>query len=179
MKIYDTIKEIKEKFFAHRNGTVADVLRRGGDLHSMIMGCQLVDVNAIARGFEPSAQLAQRLWSERHYRECRMVAPMLYPAREFNMRQALEWCLDVENNEIADILCFRLLCRLDYAQGLYSKLLEYDSPQVRYTAFRLLLNIILIGNVELNDRLKVQVEHEFQVAPNDLKPVLASILEEI
>ena len=41
------LQEIKKEFFAHRNGVVADTLRRAGDPHSMIMGCQFADVVAI------------------------------------------------------------------------------------------------------------------------------------
>ena len=178
MDIDSTVKKIRKDFFAHRNGVVADTLRRSGDPHTMIMGCQLADVVTMAREIEPSAQLAQELWEDRRHRECRMIAPMLYPAQEFDIDKALAWSLDVESNEIADVLCHRLLRQLDFAQALLRLLLGYDSPQVRYTAFRLLLNIVLIGNVELNDSLRALVENELQVAPSTLKPIITSILEE-
>ena len=83
----NTAREIRKEFFAYRNGIIADKLRHAGDPHSMIMGCLLVDVTAIAQrtrealGDEARLQaLAQELWADTNSRECRLAAPMLYPA---------------------------------------------------------------------------------------------------
>lgn len=178
MNIEDILSQARKAFFAYRNGTVADALRRGGDPHPVIMGCQLTDVATIARGLEPDAALAQAFWNERNHRECRMIAPMLYPTGTMTMGTAMAWALNVENDEIADILCHRLLRQASYAQAMVSELLSYSKPQVRYTAFRLLLNILLIGNCDRNANLRPIVECELETAPANLKPLLNSILEE-
>ena len=43
-------REIRREFFAFRNGIVADKLRKAGDPHPVMMGCLLVDVQAITQG---------------------------------------------------------------------------------------------------------------------------------
>ncbi len=175
----EIVKTIKKEFYAYRNGIVADALRASGDPHQYIMGCQLVDVMEIARHSAPAPDLAVAMWSDKKHRECRMIAPMLYPAGQFSQETALQWCLDIESTEIADVLCHSLLRKLDFAQNLFKQLLSHEAQLVRYTAFRLLLNLLMTGNVEPNDNLKVIVENELTVAPAKLQPVLGSILEEL
>ena len=154
----DTLKQTRKTFFAYRNGIVADTLRRNGDPHELIMGCQLTDVMTIAQNLGTNAELAEAFWSDRKHRECRMIAPMLYPATSMTMKTAMTWALDVESNEIADILCHQLLRRLDYAQAMVRELLKHEKQQVRYTAFRLLLNILLIDNCDRSMNLHPIVE---------------------
>ena len=82
-------QDIRKEFFAYRNGIIAEQLRAAGDPHTMLMGCQLTDVIAIAEHYEKSAELAQALWNDVNHRECRMAATMLYPAEEFKMETAI------------------------------------------------------------------------------------------
>ena len=170
--------ELRKAFFAHRNGVVADALRAAGDPHRLIMGCQLADVVAITAGFEPSATLAEVLWADKGHRECRMAATMLYLVEEFTIEKALEWCSDVESAEVADVLCHRLLRKLPYATALADKLLADNAVLVRYTAFRLLLNLLLMGKVQPTEALKGRIEAEQARGEALLQPLLASLLEE-
>ena len=179
MEIEEILKNTRKAFFAYRNGIIADTLRSNGDPHKSIMGCQLTDVAVIAQQLENNAQLAEAFWNQHSSRECRMIAPMLYPVAAFGQNTALAWCLDVESCEIADILCHRLLRKLDYAQALVKQLLGYEAQLTRYTAFRLLLNIIITGTYKPSDNLRAIAEHELTTAQGYLRPVLNSILEEI
>ena len=171
-------KSIRKEFFAHRNGVVADVLRRAGDPHQMIMGCQLADVIAIASHYDKNAVLAQALWDELKHRECRMAAPMLYPVEEFKMETAIEWCNSVESTEIADVLCHRLLRHCDFAPALCERLRVSQEPFVRYTVWRLTLNLLLMSKIEKSSSLKDIVEQELVSAASPLQPLLQNILEE-
>ena len=176
----NTIPLIKKEFFAYRNGIVADTLRRMGDPHQFIMGCQLVDVMNIASRIEQSADIACELWSDRKHRECRMIAPMLYPTHLMNCETALEWALDVECNEIADVLCHRLLRNLTFAEQLAHQLAINDTQQVRYTAFRLFLNLLILGKIEDMAALKQAVEKERAAQPaHDIAQLLDSISEDL
>ena len=170
--------ELRKAFFAHRNGVVADALRAAGDPHPYIMGCQLTDVVTIASYYAPSAELAEALWADKGHRECRMAATLLFPVEEFTIEKALEWCCDVESAEIADVLCHRLLRKLPYAPALVEKLLANDAGLVRYTAFRLLLNLVLMGKVRPTEPLKGKIEAEQARGEALLQPLLASLQEE-
>ena len=172
------LQKLKKDFFAHRNGVLAQQLKRAGDPHSIIMGCQLVDIVDITRSYSKDSRLAQALWDERQHRECRMAAPMLFPVEEFTINHALDWCNSLENTEIADVLCHRLLRHLDYAPQLWEQLRESEKPLSRYAAWRLLLNLLLVNKIENPARLVPVIEQELQSAPAHLQPLLQSIMEE-
>lgn len=178
MDLDKTVQQIKKEFYAYRNGIVADTLRKHGDSHHYIMGCQLTDVMAVAANYECSMPLASKLWADIDHRECRIIAPMLCPPNDFNSEMAVSWCNSVENDEIADVLCHRLLRKLPYAVDLYKQLVNNESAQVRYVAFRLLLNLILLGKVEPTAQIKAIVESELPTATPALTVVLNSIIEE-
>lgn len=132
---------IKKEFFAYRNGIVASQLRAAGDPHEIIMGCLFADIIAITRHYERDAKLAQDLWNDTRYRECRLAAPMLYPIEEFSKETALTWCRSIESLEVADVLCHRLLKHLSYARELSQQLAQSDDAMQQYTARRLTINL--------------------------------------
>lgn len=200
------VQAMKQAFFACRNGVVADALRAAGDPHRYIMGCQLTDVASIVSQFsqdsqdsqdsqlsqdsqdsqqsQPSqdsffAHLSRALWSDRNHRECRMAATMLYPPNEFSQETALEWARGVETSEIADVLCHRLLRKLPFALELADQLLADETPLLRYTAFRLLLNLLLMGKATPTVALRQRVEKELARGEALLRPLLASLQEEL
>ena len=179
------MREIRKEFFAFRNGIVADTLRKAGDPHSIIMGCLLADVNAIAKRAREAisddrqlAAVAAELWSDTNSRECRLAAPMLYPARLMSQQLALEWVQSVETTDIADNLCHKLLRHIDGADALFRQLIADEKPLVKYTGYRLLQGLLLLGKTQLNPSLRIVVENEAEQAPKPLKIILQDILEE-
>lgn len=166
-KTQEAIRGIRKEFFAFRNGIVADKLRKAGDPHSVIMGCLLVDISGIAARVRESVEDAQQLvdiaselWSDTNSRECRLAAPMLYPANEMGLEQAMQWCQSVETIEVADNLCHKLLRHIPEADALFRQLIVHEQPLVKYTGYRLLLNLLLLGKVQPNASLKAIVENE-------------------
>ncbi|MBQ0119757.1 MAG: DNA alkylation repair protein [Bacteroidales bacterium] len=174
------INSIKKEFFAFRNGIIADGLRNNGDPHQYIMGCQLVDVIAIASRVEHSAALAQELWNDSKHRECRMVASMLYPCEIIDYNTAHDWATSVESKEIADVLCHRLLRRLTFAEALGFDLVASSEYLVKYTGWRLILNLVLNGNIKNLPSVKDAVLKERVAQPQqDIMQLLDSISEEL
>ena len=183
--IQDNLREIRKEFFAFRNGIVADKLRQAGDPHSIIMGCLLVDVQGIASRFRESinsddqlATIATELWNDTNSRECRLAAPMLYPAELMTMEQALQWCQTVETVEIADNLCHKLLRRLPEADALFRQLIAEEHPLVKYTGYRLMNNLLVLGKLQPNEQLRVIVNTEAEQAQSPLSALLKDILED-
>ncbi len=174
----DILKNIRKQFFAYRNGIVADTLRKNGDPHALIMGCQMTDVAKIASAFSPDKTLAEALWSDTKHRECRMIAPMLYPIDDMDKATALQWACSVECEEIADILCHRLLRKLPFASEIIDALSESESPLACYTRLRLLLNLVILNKVKKTTELKTALQKELQCATSKTRPLLTSILEE-
>ena len=185
METQEILRAIRKEFFAYRNGIVADKLRKAGDPHTMIMGCLLAEVMDItgrtrdAIGDKAQLQaLARELWNDTNSRECRLAAPMLYPAELMSLEEALEWCSDVETVEIADNLCHKLLRHLLEADTLFRKLIAQEQTMVKYTGYRLLLNLLLTGKTQATPSLKSIVEAETAHAQPQLTALLRDILEE-
>lgn len=179
------IKALRKEFFAYRNGIIADKLRKAGDPHTMIMGCLLADLTAIARRASDAigndvtrAAVAQALWDDTLSRECRLTSPMIYPASAMTLDLALDWCSTLETVEIADNLCHKLLRHIHEAQPLCIKLITLDKPMVKYTGYRLMLNLLLLEKMQKCDSLKVAVEAEIPSASKPLIGVLNDILSE-
>lgn len=173
------IQKLRKEFFAYRNGVVAERLRAAGDPHSVIMGCQLADVIAIANHYEKNALLAQALWDSVNHRECRLAAPMLYPTDEMTIETATAWCHSVESTEIADVLCHRLLRHLPCGQELWESLRSSHDSLVQYTAWRLLLNRLMMGKTEKTSLLRSLVEQEITTAHSPNLQVLQLIMAEM
>ena len=182
----EILREIRKEFFAFRNGIVADKLRKAGDPHGMIMGCLLVDVSGIAARVRESIgdteqliAIAQELWADTNSRECRLAAPMLYPAEEMTLECAQQWCQTVETVEIADNLCHKLLRHIIDANNLFRQLIADERPLIKYTGYRLLLNLLFLGKVQPTPSLKAIIETDAEQAQQPLKSLLKDILEEL
>ena len=185
METQDVLKEIRKEFFAFRNGIVADKLRKAGDPHGMIMGCLLVDVSAIAGRVrdditdqEQRVSIAQELWNDTNSRECRLAAPILYPAEDMSLEEAMQWCQTVETVEIADNLCHKLLRHINDADALFRQLIADERTLVKYTCYRLMLNLIVQGKLQPTPSLNAIVSAESEQAQSPLKGLLNDILEE-
>lgn len=109
-----TLQEIKHKFFAYRNGVVADVLRRSGMPYKMIFGVDIPTITSISKKIGYDASLAEQLWADKEIRESRLLAIYLFDPAAISRQRVLDLCNDVQTREEADILQFRLLRHLPY-----------------------------------------------------------------
>ena len=71
------MQHIKSRFFALRNGVIADRLRKSGSPYKIIFGLMLPQMEQIAGECVPSKELAEMLWNNRSTRESRLLASMV------------------------------------------------------------------------------------------------------
>ena len=135
------MQQAKRMMFAMRNGVVADVLRKSGSPFGIIFGVNLPQLVDIARELGPDRDLAGRLWANTTTRESMLLAPMLVDADDFAEEDARRWIETVPCNEVADVLCLKLLRGLPYAMALVETYRHSDDRQLRYTALRLMCNL--------------------------------------
>lgn len=109
---------IKKEFFAFRNGITADILRKAGMPYKVIYGLQIPQIAQIAKQYTPDMNLADKLWDDKGVRESRLLATYLFPTGEVTMEKAIELMQSVQTQEESDMLAFRLLKRLPFAQSL-------------------------------------------------------------
>lgn len=126
---------------AYRNGIVSDTLRKAGMPYNIIFGLQLPQIAAIAREYGASDELADSLWKDSGVRESRLLACYLYDAENMTQEKALNIASTVQTAEEADILCFRLLRRLPFAETLALRLTAAESPLAAYCGEALRRNL--------------------------------------
>lgn len=133
------LQDIKKEFFALRNGIVADTLRKAGMHYKVIFGLQIPQIATIARNLKESysnadseydaneklLQLADLLWADHEVRESRILACYLFPHKNVNKEKALKLASEIKTPEEGDMLAFRLLKRLDFAQELLQAMERY------------------------------------------------------
>ena len=95
------LAEIKKRFFALRNGVVADTLRKAGMPYKMIFGLQVPQLAEIARSLKPETALADELWKDRDVRESRLLACYLFPVSGTDMKKALALARDARTKKKA------------------------------------------------------------------------------
>lgn len=142
MTDFNLMQRVKRDLYAMRNGAIADRLRRLGSPHRIIFGLNLPQLTEIASRYARDPALAEELWANTSTRESMLLAPIIYPAEDMTMETALRWIDTIPSAEVADILCHRLLRKLDFAPALVDALARSPHDIDRYTALRLAFNLL-------------------------------------
>ena len=157
---FNAMQKVKRRFFAMRNGDLAQQMKERGADYRINFGLNLPQVSEIAwdflpggveaQGFEQGfdmAGFARRLRDNVSTRESMLIAPMLFPLNELTMEEAVEWSRNVATAEVADVLCLKLLRNWPGAVELARTLLSDDTPLARYSGLRLVLNLLQAGKM--------------------------------
>lgn len=175
---HEIAKQIRQEFFVYRNGLLADTLRNAGDTHKMIFGLNLSQITDIAKRFDANELVASELWNSNATRECRLIAPMLYPINKFDEETAYKWISEVENTEIADNLCHKLLRNTLFASKLCLKFAN-GSTLERYTALILAINLITIGKALDKEAMQRFAQTEIESNNPTTLPVAKRLIEDL
>ena len=133
------LPQIRKEFYALRNGMIADTLRKGGLEQKYIFGLQLPQIKELAERFRPArsdeaTDLGRALWNDRECREARLLACHIMPPSAMTTAEAMEWAEGVATREEADILAFRLLRYLTFAEDIATTISMSTDPLKNYTA---------------------------------------------
>lgn len=142
MTQFNEMQTVKRRFFAMRNGAVADNMRRHGANYRIIFGLNLPQIIEIAHETPANATLAEALWKNQSTRESMLMAPMIYPHDEFGFETACRWVSEVPAAEVGDVLCHRLLRHKDYAWQLAVAMVKSSKAMERYVSLRLMFNLL-------------------------------------
>lgn len=175
---HEIARQIRQQFFVFRNGLLADNLRNSGDCHKMIFGLNLIQIVDIAKQFNKDELVANELWKSKDTRECRLIAPMLYPTESFSEDIAMQWISGIENHEIADNLCHKLLRNTSFAAQLCNKLTMGNEIE-QYVSMRLATNLLIINKAIDIDTLKIFAESQLSSKSIHTLSVAKGLLEAI
>ena len=95
------MQTVKRRFFAMRNGVIADTLRSAGLPYKIIFGLNLPQIVEIAGDVPHKRELAEALWANNTTRESMLMAPMLIDPSSFSMEDARRWLDTVPTAEVA------------------------------------------------------------------------------
>ena len=141
---FNPMQRIKRRFFAMRNGVVADALRRAGCPCRVIFGLNLPQIVEIAGEVAPGErpELAEALWANKTTRESMLLAPMLMDRATTDRPRAEAMLREAPYPEVTDVVCHRLLRHLPFAAELAESLSADPDERVRYGALRLMMNVV-------------------------------------
>lgn len=182
---FSIMQQVKRRFFAMRNGMLADQIRRSGLGYRVNFGLNIPQLKEIATDIINSGissagllELANSLWANINTRESRLMAPMIFPADIMSRELAARWLSEAQTTEVADHLCHSLLKRLTFAEEIALEQFHTPegTPMQRYAALRLLLNLVVTGKT---DPAALRPIAETAMQEELTRPVAHQLLQEI
>ena len=175
MTQFNSMQAVKRKFFALRNGIIADTIRKAGANYKIIFGLNMPQLIEIAESIGHNPQLADDLWNNKSTRESMLLAPMLMDPVTLSRETASLWATQAPTTEVSDILCHRLLRHTPYALELAKELASHPDPAVRYTAIRLLFNLLPTSKNIARDICQKEIDRQ----SNQTKAIATRLLDEL
>ena len=130
-----------KKDFRSMMTRVVSISRRDKGLYYVVnCGVEGVRLTELSKSLPHDATLARALWQER-VRECRLLAPMTYPAEEFAQDICEAWIDTLQTTEEAQYMSMHLLQHLPYAG---SKVMEWMASE---NALRQLCGFLTAGKL--------------------------------
>lgn len=153
MEFKEQIRQIKSDFFSLRNGEIADTLRKAGNPYKIIFGLQMPQLEQIAEKCGKNKELAEWMWANDSTRESKLFATMIYPIEKFDIEKTEKWVREAETFELIDSLCFRIIRHINNSENLVDKYIESKEERMRYFAFRLAINLLILRKIGNTDTL--------------------------
>ena len=184
---FNRMQTIKRRFFAMRNGALAQQMRSGGLDYRINFGLNIPQIKEIARevaswGLTDTelAGIATELWHNTSTRESMLMAPMIFPTGAMTDEIAAEWLSEAPTTEVADMLCHSLLRHLTCAPAIAAHLLgTLEATDInRYASLRLMFNLLMLGQITPG-ALAPEVDAERLRTCGLTAPLCRQILQEI
>lgn len=137
MTEFNTFQTVKRRFFAMRNGIIADALRKSGSPYKIIFGLNMPQLKEIATDYMGNEELAKKLWENKTTRESVILAPMLMDASKLTDEVAKNLIEESPDVECLDMLTHNLLRKYSNKEDLALQLIPTDNWKYHYVAMRL------------------------------------------
>ena len=144
------LKTIKQSFRQMMDGSVAQSMREKGVGYHLNWGATLPRLQALAREYEPSYELALALWKE-NIRECKILATMLMPPDEILPEVVDIWMEQTDTVEVAEQAAMNLYRFLPYAPEKAYQWIASDRELEQLCGFHVLSRLFMQGQ-EPNER---------------------------
>ena len=160
------INHIKRQIRLSMDGIIADSMKAHGINYKKNYGVSITRLRDIAKGYDKSHDLAQRLWLL-EIRETMILASLLQPAETFAPKLAADWSNKCNNIELIEQVCMNLFQHLPFAVDFGLNCIQSENRQQQTIGFSLLLRIYKQLNVaEINQIIQRVLQMQI---PNDEK----------
>ena len=114
LPLQEQLRAVKREFRLMMNGITSQSMREKGLTYRTNFGVELPRLKAFSEELPHTTELAAALWKEQ-VRECRLLAPMLMPASDFEEDMADLWVEQMNFPEEAECVVMHLFQHLPYA----------------------------------------------------------------
>ena len=144
MEVKSPINHIKQRFFAMRNGIVADSLKKAGSPYSVIFGLTLPQIIDISRDADKNYSLALSLVEDERCRESQLMSSLVVDHTDFcDTSMIIDWLRKLKSQEAIDLFCLKVLRHIDKPFEKAKVCLEQNDFLLKYASLRLLWNIYM------------------------------------
>lgn len=152
----EQLQQIKQEFFALRNGVIVDTLRQAGIEYKVAFGLNVPQLKEMASHLPHDTALADALWADIHTRESRLLAPMVHPVQDMTVAKAKQWLAQAPTTEVVDQVCHSLVRHMPQAW-------EVAEQMYGYPKLRLLANLIFQDPQRAADMARPLLPHPLAV----------------
>lgn len=139
----DILKDIRKRCRFAMNGVASASMRNRGLNYKLNFGVSIQKIKEIGGRYDPSKELAERLWSEDGTRELKILATVLYPIDQFTREEADKWVTQIPNQEIREQVSVNLFQNLSYAIDLAQSWSNNEAVDIRTSGYWLFSRLIL------------------------------------
>jgi len=152
------IEKIQQKIRLSMNGVTSESMTEKGVFYKKNYGVEFPVLREIAKSFESSHDLANRLWLI-GWRETLILSILLQPTDGFTTEKAIERIISAPQKEIIDILCQFLLSKADFAPALTIQLISKHNENCRIAGFMLASRIYShLTQNQITELIQISVE---------------------
>ena len=142
---FSPLQSVKRRFFAMRNGVIADTMRRAGAPYRIVFGLNIPQIKEIAREFSFQANLlSDPLWENVSTRESRLLAVLLKAESgcELNEIESIIASLQPGETEVADLIVMKLIKGRAFFDQLLERLRCSSRSIDRYIVLRMAYSLV-------------------------------------
>lgn len=157
----EQLRYVKTGLRGLMNGTVSQSMRDKGLNYKVIFGVELPRLYDMSAELPHTAELAGALWKE-NIRECRILATMLYPVKDFFEDLADLWVEQMHYTEEAEVTVMYLFQHLPYASQKAFEWIAREEEMFQLCGWLLMGRLLMKGMAptdrdadELLDQLSV------------------------
>ncbi len=147
---HSKLMAIKQSFRLFMDGTTSRSMAQKGMGYKINWGVPFHELRKMAAPYVPNYELAIELWKE-NIRECKILATLIMPPERMSPELADVWTEQPLQQEMAEMLAFNLLQRVDFAPALAYQWMASDRMDRQICAYQLLARLFMKGN-EPNQR---------------------------